>query len=440
MTSLSSHSRALASVAAALIALVVAAIAALAGLPGIAVGAAGVSGLTMAAAAYFVHRAQKIVAGATRVCRAVSNGDFEARVLRIDDRGELQRLQHGLNDMIDRCDAFVREATAAMGALRDDKYYRRILPQGLNGAFQVAATTMNEASAAIQARVSAFNADTAQFEAAIGAIVGTLADASSNIGQTSGRLNQGAITTRERASMVSARSEQATGSIQTVAAAATELSVSAQEVGKAVGRSAEIARQAVQKVAQASQVVHGLNGAAERIGSVVEMITAVAEKTNLLALNATIEAARAGEAGRGFAVVAQEVKSLASQTAKATSEISAHIVETQATTKTAVDSITQIGSIITEMSELTEHLAGTVHQQTAATTEIASNLDRAFAGVSEITGSVRDVTVTAGETETLAGTTLAASGTLSQQAQHLTAEVSRFLAMLRRPGTNRAAA
>jgi methyl-accepting chemotaxis protein len=240
--------------------------------------------------------------------------------------------------------------------------------------------------------------------------------------------------------MVSTRSEQATGNMQTVATAATELSASAQEVGKAVNRSAEIAQHAVHKVAEASQVVRGLNGAAERIGSVVEMITAVAEKTNLLALNATIEAARAGEAGRGFAVVAQEVKSLASQTAKATSEISAHIIETQSTTKTAVDSIMQIGLIITEMSEITGHLAGAVHQQTAATNDIASHLDRAFAGVNEISGSVRDVTVTAGETETLAGTTKAASGVLSQQAECLTAEVNRFLAMLRRPGTGRAAA
>ena len=437
---LSSHSRALASIGTALIALVVAAIAAVADLPSIAVGAAGVSGLTITAAAYFVHRAQKIVAGAALVCRAISNGDFEARVLRIGDGGELQQLQHGLNDLIDRCDAFVREATAAMAALRDNKYYRRILPQGLHGALQIATTTMNDATEVIQARVSAFNADTAQFEAAIGTIVGALADASSNIGQTSTRLNQGAATTRERATTVSTTSAQATENMQTVAAAATELSVSAQEVGRDVDRSTQIAQQAVKKVEEASQIVRGLNSAAERIGSVVALITAVAEQTNLLALNATIEAARAGEAGRGFAVVAQEVKSLASQTAKATGEISAHIAEVQSTTKTAVDSITQIGTIVTEVNEITSHLAGAIHHQTVATTEIANHVDRAFAGVSEISGSVRDVTVTAGETEIFAGTTMVASGTLSQQAQDLATEVNRFLAMLRRPNTGRATA
>lgn len=440
MMNLSSHSKALAGIGLALIGLAVAAIAALGDRPDIAATAAIVAGSMLTVAAFFVRRAQKIVGRAALVCRAISNGDFEARALRVGDHGELQRLQQGLNDMIDRCDAFVREATAAMGALRDNKYYRRILPQGLHGALRIAATTMNEASEAIQARVSAFNADTAQFETAIGSIAGALADTSLNIGQTSGRLNRGATTTRERATMVSTRSGQATGNVQTVTAAASELSVTAREVGKAVNRSAQIAQHAVQMVAEASQVVRGLNGAAERIGSVVEMITAVAEKTNLLALNATIEAARAGSAGRGFAVVAQEVKSLASQTARATSEISAQIIETQSATKIAADCVTQIGSIITEMNEITEHLAGAVHQQTVATAQISSHLDRAFAGFQEISDSVRDVTATAGETERLAGTTMAASGNLSQQARSLTSEVNRFLAVLRRPDAERAAA
>lgn len=131
MMSLSSHSKALAGIGIAQLALVLAAIAALSDIPGLAWPAAIGSGATMTATAYFVRRAQKIVDGAARVCRAISDGDFEARVLHIGDHGELLQLQRSLNDMIDRCDAFVREATAAMGALRDDKYYRRILPQGL---------------------------------------------------------------------------------------------------------------------------------------------------------------------------------------------------------------------------------------------------------------------------------------------------------------------
>ena len=95
-----------------------------------------------------------------------------------------------------------------------------------------------------------------------------------------------------------------------------------------------------------------LSRAAQEIGDVVKLITAIAEQTNLLALNATIEAARAGEAGRGFAVVASEVKSLASQTAKATDEISSHILGMQGATQELVAAIKEIGGTIAQISDI----------------------------------------------------------------------------------------
>ena len=79
--------------------------------------------------------------------------------------------------------------------------------------------------------------------------------------------------------------------------------------------------------------IQSLSQAVETIGSVVNLISNIAAQTNLLALNATIEAARAGEAGKGFAVVAGEVKSLATQTSKATEEIGRHIATIQDTTR-----------------------------------------------------------------------------------------------------------
>ena len=96
---------------------------------------------------------------------------------------------------------------------------------------------------------------------------------------------------------------------------------------------------AVSRADQTDERIGQLSRAAQQIGEVVKLITAIAEQTNLLALNATIEAARAGEAGRGFAVVASEVKSLASQTAKATDEISCHISGIQSATQDSVNAI-----------------------------------------------------------------------------------------------------
>src|SRR5439155_48225 len=118
------------------------------------------------------------------------------------------------------------------------------------------------------------------------------------------------------------------------------------QIGRQVLNSNRIANEAVEQAQRTDTRITELSKAAERIGDVTKLITTIAEQTNLLALNATIEAARAGDAGRGFAVVAQEVKALASQTAKATSEISAQIAGMQAATQDSVLAIKEISGTI----------------------------------------------------------------------------------------------
>src|SRR3954471_2685453 len=135
---------------------------------------------------------------------------------------------------------------------------------------------------------------------------------------------------------------------------------SVDEISRQVQESARISADAVKQAQETDARINDLSQAAGRIGDVVKLITAIAEQTNLLPLNATIEAARAGEAGRGFAVVASEVKQLASQTAKATEDISTQIAGMQTATQDSVASIKAIGGTIGRISEIASTIASAV--------------------------------------------------------------------------------
>src|SRR5438128_8952580 len=150
--------------------------------------------------------------------------------------------------------------------------------------------------------------------------------------------------------------------------------------GHQTRESSRIAESAVAQAEETDGRIGKLSRAAQEIGDVVKLITAIAEQTNLLALNATIEAARAGDAGRGFAIVATEVKSLASQTAKATDEISNHISLMQGATQESVAAIKQIGTTIAQISNIASSIAGAVEQQSTATQEIARSVQNVAQG------------------------------------------------------------
>jgi methyl-accepting chemotaxis protein len=271
----------------------------------------------------------------------------------------------------------------------------------------------------------------AEFDAEISSLLETVTSCTTQMRSSAEAMTQTADQTNHQSSAVAAATEEASTNMQTVASAAEELSASVEEIGRQVTESSTIAQAAVTEAQETKEKVQGLAEAAQKIGDVVSLINDIASQTNLLALNATIEAARAGDAGKGFAVVASEVKSLATQTGKATEEIGGQIGDIQAATGEAVSAIEGISKVIGQINEISTAISAAVEEQGASTREIANNVQQAAAGTQEVTGNIAQVNTAASETGQVANQVLTAANELTTQGDALREQVDGFLKAIR---------
>ena len=270
-----------------------------------------------------------------------------------------------------------------------------------------------------------------RFETAVGNIIENVGSASTELENSAVILTRSSAATQELSTVVAAASEETSSNVQSVASSTEEMAGSINEIGRQVMDSNRIANEAVDQAQKTDARIAELSLAASRIGDVTKLITTIAEQTNLLALNATIEAARAGDAGRGFAVVAQEVKALAAQTARATSEISAQIAGMQAATQDSVLAIKEISGTIGRVSEIAAAIAAAIEQQGAATQEIARNVQQAAIGSTQVATSIADVNRGAADTGSASSQVLSSAQLLSNENKRLKSEVAKFLATVR---------
>jgi methyl-accepting chemotaxis protein len=296
---------------------------------------------------------------------------------------------------------------------------------------QLEAERINAEKLAIDRRKAELNGFVDDFRSRIGGIIERVLGQAGRFEKDAQRLSATAQDTARVSGQSASASRQASEHVRHAATASSQLSQSIAEIASSVQESNSVSADAVRQALATNERMAELSAAGDRIGDVVKLITSVAEQTNLLALNATIEAARAGDAGRGFAVVAQEVKALASQTAKATGEISAHIDNMRRATEDSVNAIKAIGATIERVSEITTSISAAVAQQGTATRSIADGVQAAASGTLEVADNIERVASGANETGTTSAQMLSSAKELSDVSHHLKQEVEKFLDSVR---------
>jgi methyl-accepting chemotaxis protein len=271
---------------------------------------------------------------------------------------------------------------------------------------------------------------TSDFAGKLGQVSAALAASAQDMRNSAEGLTAAAQAAAGQASEVAEASNESAGSVQSVAAATEEINASIAEIARQVVEVNNVTRAAVEDATETTRTMDGLQGAATRIEEVVTLIQGIAAQTNLLALNATIEAARAGEAGKGFAVVASEVKTLATQTGKATEDIAAQVASIQRETGAAVTAINRITYTIDKIGEITTALAAAIEEQQASTNEIARRVQDVANGTQAVCNAVQGVSEAAANTGGAASSVHGTASDVTRQSEVLNVEVDKFVKTL----------
>jgi methyl-accepting chemotaxis protein len=326
------------------------------------------------------------------VCGEISKGNFEARIIGITESGILAEVQHQVNDVIDRSDAFIREATASLQSVCQNIYYRRIMLGGMQGSFRVAAEAINRAvkiqeqavekarhdadlehakiigtvgegldslkKGDLTFRLAGLPAAFAAIETNYNLAVSDLESALANVGQVADSVHTQSKEISAASDELSERTERQAAMLEQSSAAIEELVGAVNKAADASTRTKDIitaakvnAVDSMGVVQQSVQAIERIKESSEKIGAIISVIDDIAFQTNLLALNAGVEAARAGDAGRGFAVVASEVRRLAQRSADAAKEIKSLISQSTVEVAKGVELVGATGKTFDHLRE-----------------------------------------------------------------------------------------
>lgn len=288
-----------------------------------------------------------------------------------------------------------------------------------------------ESRAARAQRQDEMERHTEDFGTSVSAVLETLEGSAAGMRRAAEAMARISGTLHDEATSTSKEASRSSLDLTAVAASVEQMTATVHEISRQVATAAEVSRQAVRRTEASQESIRSLGESTSRIGDVVSLISEIAGQTNLLALNATIEAARAGDAGKGFAVVAGEVKALAAQTAKATTEIGGQIDTVRRATEATILAMAEIGGMIRQMDEVSTTIAAAVEEQSVTTRGIATSVQAVSDATVQSVRAMGHVVEVADQAGAASKDVLGGASKVGEESGRLGLEVQRFLAAVR---------
>ncbi|WP_197723393.1 methyl-accepting chemotaxis protein [Thiomicrorhabdus aquaedulcis] len=311
-----------------------------------------------------------VMAEINQVMHQMAQGDFTGQV-KVSARGSLAQLKDRVNQAMDSIAHTVDAINGVVTAQAAGDLTQTLTGDGFKGQLQTLQHAMNDSTAKIKTVV---NVALAAAEVVSGA---------------AHEVSQGSLNLSERVQEQAAALEQTSSAIHQMSSQVQSTNDNAKQATQVSQQVQGKAHQGVEVMQQTLQAMQMIQDSSHQISEIVTLIDSIAFQTNLLALNAAVEAARAGEHGRGFAVVASEVRQLAQKSADAAKSIKLLIDQTVTRVNQGANLASESGGVLKEINESVRLMTQMITQIATASSEQAEGVRQVHHAIIQIDGATQ---------------------------------------------------